>query len=66
MTWIPQNDLLANDRVQLFITHGGFNSLIEAVYHAKPVIMFPIALDQPNNAATAQAKGSLIMYFIMY
>jgi len=57
MTWLPQNDLLANDRVRLFISHGGFNSLIEAVYHAKPVIVFPILFDQPDNAAVVRAKG---------
>lgn len=57
LPWIPQNDLLAHDKVRLFITHGGFNSLVEAVYHATPVIVFPIALDQPENAGLVVAKG---------
>jgi hypothetical protein len=56
LPWIPQNDLLADPRVRLFVTHGGLNSLIEAVYHAKPVIVFPIAADQPFNAAAAESK----------
>ena len=51
MDWIPQNDLLAHDKVRLFITHGGFNSMTETVYHAKPVIVFPMFADQPNTAA---------------
>ena len=57
VSWIPQNDLLAHPKIRLFITHGGLNSLIESVYHTKPVIVFPIALDQPDNAAVVANKG---------
>lgn len=46
LPWIPQNDLLAAEKVRLFISHAGFNSLAESLYHAKPIIVFPIALDQ--------------------
>ena len=60
MPWIPQNDLLADSRVQLFISHGGFNSIIESVYHMKPLIIFPVNADQPSNAAAAEAKGLAI------
>ena len=60
MPWIPQNDLLADPRVQMFISHGGLNSIIESVYHAKPLIIFPIYADQPSNAASAEAKGLAI------
>jgi len=58
--WLPQNDLLADSRVKLFVSHGGFNSIIESVYHAKPLIVLPIALDQPSNAAAAESKGYAI------
>ena len=57
LPWIPQNDLLAHKNVRLLITHGGLNSLVETVYHAKPVIVFPIALDQPSNAVAVSDKG---------
>jgi len=60
MPWVPQNDLLADPRVQLFISHGGFNSIIESVYHAKPLIIFPIFSDQLKNAAAAESKGFAI------
>ena len=55
--WISQNDILAHPNTKVFITHGGVNSLIESVYHAKPVIVFPISNDQANNAANAVSKG---------
>jgi len=57
MSWIPQNDLIADPRVQMFISHGGLNSIIESTYHAKPLIIFPIHMDQLANAAAAEAKG---------
>ena len=60
LPWIPQNDLLADSRVKLFISHGGHNSLMESIYHAKPLVVFPIALDQPANAAAAESKGFAI------
>jgi len=58
--WIPQNDLLADSRVRLFISHAGYNSIVESVFHAKPMIVFPIGLDQPANAAAAESKGYAI------
>jgi len=60
MPWIPQNDLLADPRVQIFISHGGLIGIIEAAYHAKPLIIFPIHGDQPLNAAAAETKGLAI------
>ena len=57
LDWIPQNDLLAHEKVRLFITHGGFNSMVETVYHAKPVINIPIVADQINLAAFVVKKG---------
>ncbi|ESN97953.1 hypothetical protein HELRODRAFT_85113 [Helobdella robusta] len=52
--WIPQNDLLADSRIKLFVTHGGFNSMMESVYHAKPVVVFPLMNDQIGLASYAE------------
>jgi 2-hydroxyacylsphingosine 1-beta-galactosyltransferase len=60
LPWIPQNDLLADDRVRLFVSHGGLNGLMETIYHAKPVIVFPLFSDQPANAAAVASKGFAI------
>ena len=57
MSWVPQNDLLGHPKMKLFITHCGLNSIIETFYHGVPVIGFPHAIDQFNNAALAKSKG---------
>uniref|UniRef100_A0A6P7GJ04 UDP-glucuronosyltransferase n=1 Tax=Diabrotica virgifera virgifera TaxID=50390 RepID=A0A6P7GJ04_DIAVI len=49
--WIPQEEILAHPNCKLFITHGGFNSVIETIYHAVPVLAMPLVGDQHFNAA---------------
>lgn len=55
--WIPQNDLLGHPNVKLFITHAGNNGMFESVYHAVPMIAFPVFGDQPYNAERMQYRG---------
>lgn len=55
--WLPQNDLLADSRVQLFITHSGNNGQFEAVYHGVPMISFPLLGDQVYNARRLPHRG---------
>lgn len=50
LTWVPQNDLLGDDRVHAFITHGGVNSLLESLYHAKPMVVIGTSIDQVNTS----------------
>ena len=49
--WAPQNDVLGHPSVAAFVTQGGTNSIQEAMYHGKPVIVIPLVADQPMNAA---------------
>ena len=57
--WLPQNGLLAHPSVRLFITHSGNNGQFEAVYHAVPMIGFPVYpfTDQVHNARRLVHKG---------
>jgi zeaxanthin glucosyltransferase len=47
--WFPQ--LQALQRADLIICHGGFGTLREALYYGVPLIVFPLGVDQPGNAA---------------
>lgn len=42
---VPQLTLLC--RAALFVTHGGMNSVNEALYNGVPMIVLPFGLDQP-------------------
>ncbi|XP_028433134.1 UDP-glucuronosyltransferase 3A1 [Perca flavescens] len=55
--WLPLNDLLGHKKARLFITHGGQNSLFQAVYHAVPVLGIPLFGDQFDNVVRAETKG---------
>ncbi len=43
--YVPQLDIL--QRADLFISHGGMNSVSEALYYGVPLIVIPQSADQP-------------------
>ena len=43
--------------MRLFVTHGGQNSLLQAVYHGVPVLAIPLFGDQFDNVVRAEARG---------
>ncbi|CAG9767914.1 unnamed protein product [Ceutorhynchus assimilis] len=55
--WLPQMDILAHPNIKLFITHGGYGSTLETVYHGKPALMIPVFGDQLSNAQEATHQG---------
>ena len=55
--WIPQNDLLADSKVRVFMTHCGNNGQLEAVYHGVPMVGVPHFVDQPFNAVKMEYRG---------
>ena len=57
MNWVPQNDLLGHEKIVGFITHGGLNSLLESIYHGKPIICIGVGLDQINNAVIVEYRN---------
>ena len=57
LSWLPQNDILGHPNVKLFITHGGNNGQLEALFHAVPMLTIPITGDQYYNAERVVAHG---------
>jgi UDP-glucoronosyl and UDP-glucosyl transferase len=53
---LPQVALLP--RCALLVSHGGFNSIKEALAEAVPLVIVPIAGDQPYCARRCQALGA--------
>jgi glucuronosyltransferase len=60
-TWIPQNDLLGNKHVKVYITHSGTHSIYEGIYHGKPTVCLPVFYDQFHNANRAVERDYCIM-----
>ncbi|XP_063312924.1 UDP-glucuronosyltransferase 3A1-like [Pelobates fuscus] len=56
MEWISQNDLVGHPKARLLVTHGGMNSLMEAIYHGVPVLGIPLFGDQSDNMVRVKAK----------
>ena len=44
--WVPQRQILAQEKLHMFITHGGANSVYESLYFGTPMMGFAIGLDQ--------------------
>ncbi|KAJ7174036.1 hypothetical protein C8R43DRAFT_634845 [Mycena crocata] len=49
--WVEQRAILQHGAVGWFLTHGGFNSLSEALSQGIPLIIWPTGAEQPVNAA---------------
>ncbi|MBU3114417.1 macrolide family glycosyltransferase [Clostridium lacusfryxellense] len=52
---VPQLEVLK--RTNVFITHGGMNSVNEAIYYGVPVITIPQSADQPAVARRLEELG---------
>ncbi|KAK4312431.1 hypothetical protein Pmani_000885 [Petrolisthes manimaculis] len=55
--WLPQQDILGDPRLRLFITHGGLLSTLESMYHGIPVLGMPVFADQESNMREVERNG---------
>ncbi|PAV71351.1 hypothetical protein WR25_17678 [Diploscapter pachys] len=61
--WLPQNDILGDPRISLFITHGGAGSVFESAMNGVPVLTIPMFGDQMRNAKIVERHGFGLEYF---
>lgn len=54
-SFVPQ--LVVLQHADLFITHGGMNSVNEAMYYGVPMLVMPVINDQPRNATQVVDLG---------
>lgn len=54
--FVPQLEVL--QRAELFITHGGINSVHEGLYYGVPLILIPQQFEQLLNARCVAARGA--------
>jgi MGT family glycosyltransferase len=55
-TFVPQLKIL--QRANVFITHGGINSVHEGLYYGVPLILIPHQFEQLLNARCVTARGA--------
>lgn len=56
-SWVKQSQLLSSSQVAFFISHGGFNSLREAMTGEVPVAVMGLFGDQPGNVDAMAHMG---------
>ncbi|CBL43432.1 glucuronosyltransferase [Caenorhabditis elegans] len=59
--WMPQQALLADPRLDLFVTHGGMASTNEIAFSGKPAVMVPVFGDQTRNSRMLERHGGVLM-----
>ncbi|XP_061387713.1 UDP-glycosyltransferase UGT5-like, partial [Musca vetustissima] len=55
--WFNQPSILAHPNVKLFISHGGYLSTTETIFHGKPILGIPVLGDQFMNVKNSVKAG---------
>jgi UDP:flavonoid glycosyltransferase YjiC (YdhE family) len=57
LSWVPQTSILNHQNTKLFISHGGVESIHEAIHSGTPILSVPMFGDQPRNARLIKNRG---------
>ncbi|KAJ3016101.1 hypothetical protein HKX48_004192 [Thoreauomyces humboldtii] len=57
LSWAPQHLILSHPSTGAFVTHAGWNSVLEAVGTGTPMVAWPLFGDQTFNAQLVKSKG---------
>ncbi|KAI0232535.1 hypothetical protein L0F63_005054, partial [Massospora cicadina] len=57
VNWAPQVAILSHEAVRLFLSHGGLESVFEAVHSGTPILAMPFFGDQYRNARKVVEMG---------
>ncbi|XP_075242130.1 uncharacterized protein LOC142337005 isoform X1 [Convolutriloba macropyga] len=63
--YLPQGKILQHQKVKIFVTHCGANSMLDSVNGVKPMITYPGFADQPilSNTLIAEKVAKLLKQF---
>ena len=54
--WAPQVEILSHNSISAFLSHCGWNSMLEALSHGVPIIGWPLAADQYANVVLLEKE----------
>ncbi len=57
----PSSHYVGHANTKAFLSHGGLNSIYEAMYHGVPVVGVPLFGDHYDTMTRVEAKGMGIM-----
>ncbi|KAJ7436043.1 hypothetical protein FB451DRAFT_1308094 [Mycena latifolia] len=63
--WVEQRAILQHPSVGWFLTHGGWNSVAEALSQGVPLIMWPTNAEQPVNAALLSSGPDAVAFELL-